>query len=220
MSRTKSKNRKNINKRVKRTKSKKTIRRQRGGVRRKSNLSILKRKRCISRKKRRRKHRVKKINRVQVGGNVFSVTYLNSNITFSQEQKYDDPYSESTKFQNEPQIELPNEALNGNWVLVMYDPDTLYGMEDSDRRVYVHWVRKYSNNIGNNSIKYTGPSPPGGIHRYIFVLVSQSEQIETILKPINENTRRITIEKDSQSFEQNMKSGYKIMFKVESQKTN
>jgi phosphatidylethanolamine-binding protein (PEBP) family uncharacterized protein len=76
--------------------------------------------------------------------------------------------------QNIPQY-IFNIEPNKLYTLIMYDPDTPVGD-------YIHWiVTNISNkNIsGNTLLSYKGPSPPKntGLHRYIFFIYEQKQNI-------------------------------------------
>lgn len=74
------------------------------------------------------------------------------------------------------------------YTLIMYDPDTPFGD-------YIHWVIiniEGSIAKGETIVPYKGPAPPinTGIHRYIFLLFSQSDRINRVgLEKIERNTK-------------------------------
>jgi phosphatidylethanolamine-binding protein (PEBP) family uncharacterized protein len=63
------------------------------------------------------------------------------------------------------------------YTLIMWDPDVSNNFKSS----WVHWISinlKIPNDIHTNTIlKYNGPTPPSGIHRYYFGLFEQAYKI-------------------------------------------
>lgn len=87
-----------------------------------------------------------------------------------------------TETQVEPKIDY-SIATSGFYTLIMHDPDAPVGN-------YLHWVivniQQSMSNNGDILLDYKGPAPPkgSGVHKYIFLLMKQSQKI-MIDKPIS-----------------------------------
>ena len=89
---------------------------------------------------------------------------------------------------NQPKIIIGNASGNGNYLLVMYDPDAPNGMNNAGNHNYIHWI--FTHRLGTSDgerkdiLEYRPPSPPRGTHRYIFKLYNalevSNEEIENL----------------------------------------
>jgi hypothetical protein len=84
---------------------------------------------------------------------------------------------------SQPEINVKGRGL---MLLVMSDPDAPNGEGSTGNRTFIHMVEQFDGSGGNNSISvkkrvivpYMGPSPPRGVHRYIFDLYSINGEVK------------------------------------------
>jgi len=109
---------------------------------------------------------------------------------------------------------------NADYLLILMDNDVPNGMSSPQRTSFLHLVVRYNPITKKTTfpVRYVSPTPPAGIHRYIFTLYDISSKTKILQNPPihTPTTNRIKMASDYKNYLKGLKPiGKTISFRVD-----
>ncbi|KAF8059367.1 radA [Scenedesmus sp. PABB004] len=100
------------------------------------------------------------------------------------------------KLVTRPDVAWPAPDPDAKYTLALVDPDAPNGQQGGGNARYLHWlvvnIPGSNTTAGQEAVSFAPPSPPRGVHRFVFVLYRQPPGLDvSVAKPIKRRSARV-----------------------------